>query len=689
MVVLYSSGVGYFEHAGTVRGNGSTELLFRSDQINDILKSLVLEDLDGGKIGTIAYPSQDPVEKTLKGFQVDITANPSLGDLLNQLRGASVRVTVHAETVEGTILGLEKRRKTLPGQNNQVVDEWMFNILSGTAMRSVWLDEVQKVELAEPELGRELREALSSLAGARNQDKKPVVINFQGNGDRKVRLRYVIETPIWKTSYRLILPQKTSDKSKLQGWAIVENQTDNDWTNVQLSLVSGRPISFIQDLYQPLYIPRPVVQPEVFASLRPQTYEAGMNGPVGTAQEFAAEAMTAAAPEAPSAAGGGVGGGRRALARAEQSMASRKGLRDASGELAEAQQAQQAQQDQLEKQAKEAPEPMDAAKSVASIASAGKVGELFQYTVGNVTLPRQRSAMLPIVSDDVEVERVSIYNAAVLPRNPLNGARLKNTTGKHWLQGPITVLDGSSYAGDAKIDDVPPDQQRLLSYGVDLQMVVDAKSSKQEDSIISGRIVKGILEVSHKHVFTQDYSMENKSDHDKTVVVEHPRRSGWKLTAPAKTDETTEALYRFKDTIKPKATAKLTVVEELTGPQTLALLPCDIGQIEFYRSSGAIAKEVKDALGEAVKRKGAMVDTQREIQQRTVRIGEITAEQGRIRDNMRTVTQNSAYYNRLLTKLNDQETQLEKLRGEIEDYQKALSQQQKDLESYLSSLSVG
>src|SRR6185503_13050144 len=114
--------------------------------------------------------------------------------------------------------------------------------------------------------------------------------------------------------------------------------------------------------------------------------------------------------------------------------------------------------------------PMDATSSVRSVASAAKVGELFQYTVGNVSLPRQKSAMIPIITDEVEVEKLSIYNASVLAKNPLNGARVKNTTDKHLLQGPITVLDGHSYAGDARVEDLPPGQERLISYGVDQQV---------------------------------------------------------------------------------------------------------------------------------------------------------------------------------------------------------------------------
>src|SRR6185436_19001077 len=116
---------------------------------------------------------------------------------------------------------------------------------------------------------------------------------------------------------------------------------------------------------------------------------------------------------------------------------------------------------------------MDAAASVRAMASAAKLGELFQYTVGNVTLARQKSAMLPIITDNVELERLSIYNASVLRTNPLNGVRLKNTTGKHLLQGPVTVLEKGAYAGDARVDNVPPGQERLLSYGIDLDVLVD------------------------------------------------------------------------------------------------------------------------------------------------------------------------------------------------------------------------
>jgi hypothetical protein len=334
---------------------------------------------------------------------------------------------------------------------------------------------------------------------------------------------------------------------------------------------------------------------------------------------------------------------------------------------------------------------IDATSSVASVASAAKVGELFQYTVGNVSLARQKSAMIPVITDDVQVERLSIYNQSVLPRNPLNGARVRNTTGKHLLQGPVTVLDAGAYAGDARIDDVPPGQERLLSYGVDQQLIVDATRVKEDSSVQTGKIIKGVLELTNKQVHSQEYLNENKGDKDKTLVIEQPVLPGWKLVEPAKADEATEAVYRFRGAVAAGKQSKLTVRQEIITGQQIEILPCDVGQLELYSKTGEIPKPVRDALAKAVSMKYAMVETTRQIGQRQKRIGEVSQEQNRIRENMKTVGANTRndYYNRLLTKLNEQETGIENLQKEIEGLQDKQRQQQKELEDYLASLNIG
>ncbi|MGE5099545.1 MAG: hypothetical protein ACM3SX_06125 [Deltaproteobacteria bacterium] len=653
-VVLFSSGVGYFEHAGSVRGNSATELRFKTSQINDILKSIVLQDQDGGRVGSISYPSQDPLAKTLRSFQVDITQNPSLAQLLNQLRGARVTLQSQAERLSGTILGVETRKKS--GEKGEPVDVSVLNLLTGATLRAVELQSINNLTLDDPQLQEELTRALAALVQARDQDKKPVTINFNGTGERHVRIGYVVETPVWKTSYRLILDDK-GKFGKLQGWAIVENQTESDWNGVSLALVSGRPISFMMDLYQPLYATRPTVVPELFAGLRPQVYEGA------TSTDTARVAMKAGVAGA-NARRIGYGPDGRPMASQLSEVVTTANMTVAN---------------------------LDAAASVQSVASTEKLGTLFQYTVADVTLARQKSAMLPIITDSVEAERLSIYNASVLRSNPLNGVLLKNTTGKHLLQGPLTVLDKGGYAGDARIDNVPPGQQRLLSYGIDLDMVVDNTKNTQSGSLLTAKINKGVLVVSRKLVASQEYAADNKTTKDKILVVEHPARYGWKLVDTQQPFETTPSVYRFKGSAVAGKVTVLTVKEEMVQNETIMLASAGIDQLAFYNRTGAgeIPKDVRDALAKAIQLKQTMVDVERDINMRNQRVAEITGEQNRIRENMKTVAQSTQYYDRLLAKLNEQESSIESLQKERDTLMARRDSLRRELEEYLNGLTVG
>jgi len=629
-VMLFSSGVGYFEHAGTVHGNSSTELRFKTSQINDILKSIMLQDRDGGRIGTITYPSQDPLAKTLKSFQVDIAQNPTLADLLNQLRGAHVSVQTGGERLAGTVMGVETRQKL--AAVGQPATTAVLNLLSGATIRSVELQSISNLSLDDPELQDELTKALAALSQARDQDKKPVSIAFNGAGERRVRIGYVVETPVWKTSYRLMLEPK-SNVARIQGWAIVENQTESDWNNVSLSLVSGRPISFTMDLYQPLYARRPNVVPELYASLRPQVYAGGISGRADTVQ------MRDAAAPAPQRRIGYDANGRPVVNQLQEVVVTAANL------------------------ASVAEKSFGTDNSVQSIANALKLGQLFQYTVGNVTLARQKSAMIPIITDTVCIERVSIYNARVLASNPLNGVWFKNTTGKHLLQGPLTVLENDAYAGDAQVDNVPPDQNRLVSYGIDLDVTVSQRTG-QTESLVGAKIVKGVLILDRRLARTVTYVADNKSTQAKELVIEHPLEPGWKLVDTPKPFETTASVYRFKGAAPANKVTTLVVKQELVQNETEALSNFDLPQLISYSNTGELSKAVRDALAKAIQLKQAVAALEEQEHARTQQINEITVEQARIRENMKTVAPSSQYYDRLLSKLNEQETTIERLLAE-------------------------
>ncbi len=282
-VTCFNSGVACYEHNGTVDGNAEILLKFKTSQMNDILKSLVLLDLSGSGTASVSYASQEPLARALKSFSVDISGNPSLGALLDQVRGAEVTLTA-PDKVTGKILGVEKHKQNILPADVLVEKEYL-NIMTGEGIRSIPLESVSAIHLNDPKLNEELSKALALLVDSRDTDRKSVQVDFEGKGERPVRIAYVTEAPIWKTSYRLVLGDKPESQaeahkaaaSRLQGWAILENTSDFDWDNVDLTLVAGRPISFVQDLYTPLYVPRPEVKPELYTSLKPQMYEEGMS----------------------------------------------------------------------------------------------------------------------------------------------------------------------------------------------------------------------------------------------------------------------------------------------------------------------------------------------------------------------------------------------------------------------------
>jgi hypothetical protein len=236
-IALYSSGVGYFQHDGTVNSRAQLNLRLDTNQINDMLKSLVVQDFGGGKVSTVTYGSRDPVTKTLGSFGINLNGNPTLGQILTQIRGEPVEVTA-PNSIIGTLLGVEKKTESIgEGSQHRIVEQEYVTLLTEDGFRSLPLASVQRIKLMNSALNAELQQALAVLATNHDAQKKTVSITFDGTGSRQARVAYLTETPVWKTTYRLVLDD---DKAPyLQGWAIVENQTPHDWRNVKLSLISG------------------------------------------------------------------------------------------------------------------------------------------------------------------------------------------------------------------------------------------------------------------------------------------------------------------------------------------------------------------------------------------------------------------------------------------------------------------
>ena len=657
-VVLFNSGVGFYEHNGKIDGTRRVELKFRTEDVNDLLKSIVLQDLGGGQVSAVTYEAREPLAHTLKTFRIDLTQNPTLADLLEQGRGERIQIEA-PQPIQGVIVGVETRTVT---ERDTAVEKSFLVLKTETGLRSVPMDSIVQCRLLNKKLDGEFDEALALLAAARATDKKTVNLEFRGQGNRDVRVGYIQESPVWKTSYRLVL--NGEKPPLLQGWAIVENTGDQDWEQVQLSLVSGRPISFIMDLYQPLFVQRPTVVSAEFAGMTPQTHdqdladrEAALNrragkpsGGAGFSGGFGGGGF-----------GGGFGGGVAAGATAADAEANRP---------------------------KSA--PFDPSQGVKTAADAGELGELFRYNIKEpVTLARHKSAMLPIINAQVQGKKVSIYNADAQAKHPANGFQLTNSTTLYMSQGPITVFDGGEFAGDARVEDVAPGAKRLISYAVDLDVEVAPDVTPRPDELLSVRIAKGILKIEQLKTRRHSYAIKNSSAERKTVLVELPIDSAWELRSSKEPTEKTRDLYRFEVIIDGGKSTQLIVEEQQKAPSEVQLVGASTNAVlALAAGAGRLNPAVEKAMRSLVELQKKLEAATGDAERVEASITAIDHEQARIRQNLAQLEKNSDLYNRYIKKLTDQEDEIEKSRKQLAGLREKVASQREALEGFVLNLNV-
>ena len=685
-VVMLNSGVGFLEHAGTIDGNSVIEFPVNVADINDLLKSLVVQDRGGGRVTSVNYGSPEPISQTLKTLAIDVTRNPSLAQIIHQLRGQKVELTVASDTkpVVGTVAGVERRRLAV-GREQQVIDQDIILLRTEAGLRSVTVDSVMLTKFSDPKTDREFQQALDLLAEARQQDRKQVKLDFRGQGQRAVSVGYVQESPVWKTTYRLVLDDE--QPPFLQGWAIVENTTAQDWTDVSLTLMSGRPISFQMDLYQPLFAARPVVGLNLHTSVSPRTYyqdlfaredeflAAGTNaggGPLGSTRRNINLGGYGGGQQG-GFGGGGFGGQQGGGGGGGFFGGGQQGGGIGGGMLAEP----------------GAKPKLNLAEGVESSATAEDIGDSFRYVIKTpVTLKRHESAMLPIVNDPIKGAKVYIFNPAVHTKHPLAGLKLTNSTELHFQQGPITVFDGGEYAGDARIADIPPGSTRLLTYAMDLDTEVVATDRRLADRVLVGlSIQNGGLLVKHLASRKSQYLIKNSGSHAKRVLIEQPVDVGWPNVEP-KPEEKTRDQYRFATTAEPGKPTTIVVTETSGIEERLVVQSMTVAQCELYLESKAASPKLLAALKELVQRKtvvASLATKRAEIEQLA---RDLNIEQIRVRDNLKSVSASESLQQRYLKKLTETEDQIEKQRELLVTARAEEARAQKDFETFAANLAV-
>jgi hypothetical protein len=627
-VSLLTSGVGYFEHSGRVSGGAEISLSFPLAAMDDALKSLVVRDPNGSGV-QVRYPSENYMWTALEDLAIDLRGWPNIIEILRRQQGAEV--TVVARGLAGRAQG-ESPDQTVSGvllsANNETLSVYDNN--SDGGIRVVWANAIRSVSFADPRLNEDLRKALAIISENKNAASRRVSVALDGNGTRDVRLSYVIPAAVWKASYRLDLSEQTPF---LQAWAIVDNDSGSDWEDAELTLVSGRPVSFTQQLYQPYRLLRQVKPLEIAGAAEAQVYGGAMM------QEMAV-ADTAS--------------GRNSVISARSMAFAKDEAMEVQAESGFA--------------AASVPSPSAVGRAFASSAAADS-GFSFEWTFKNpVTIARGQSVMLPLTEGAVEARKVLIFNgraASAQGTHPQIGVELVNTTGQKLPPGPVTVFDSGSYAGDALVSFLGAGEKRLLSYADDLS-VSGSVASNSRRTVSAVKVSDGVMTITRKTSYELAYTFSNTSMEEKSIIIEHPVRFNATLAVPEKADERTDSVYRFSLTLPARRSVTFQVVEEIPLSERLSLTGMSVDSFVSYASNAEIPQNVRAALQQAVALREATNAAATRVNEIDGELQRAHTEQSRVRDNLTAVGTETPAGAQYLERLREIDTRIDTINADYE-----------------------
>ncbi|UKJ77811.1 hypothetical protein [Azospirillum brasilense] len=647
-VLLSTGGVGYFEHEARVSGDAALTLEVRRDQVDDVLKSIVVYD-DRGGIGTVDLPGQEPLETAFRElpFTPEDLASPSA--LLNAMKGAEVQ-TSGSRAVSGRLLSVTEEYTQLPNGGGTVTRN-RVSLMTAEGLRQLVLEETDSLRFADPRVQAQLDSALAAVAGAAGKERRRLTIRTtapqaDAGAERTVRVAYVVAAPLWKATYRLTLPESAPGSAKgaeggtgdLQGWAVLENLSGDDWKGVELSVASGNPVTFRQALYSAYFVNRPEVPVEVLGRVLPPPDEGAVAADVmakaiepGVRSRAAAEsgaptAMAAPPPPSPAPAMSAPFAGAMPQRAAETT-------------------------------------PAESTEATAQV--------LFRYPQP-VTLANGGTMMMPITARAIPAERLSLYQPNTQPRHPLAALRLSNgDSGETGLPpGVLTLYEriggAAAYVGDARLATLPAGESRILSFAVDQAVTVD-RSEQPSRTLSRATLADGVLQLTVTDRQTTTYRIAGAAGEDRTVIVEHPRRSGWEMVQPtggAAPDLTADA-YRLPVAVPAGQTVTLAVALERPRIERFGISEMSPEQVRAYASSTELPPAAREALGKVATLRGAVADKERRVADLEREQGEIGKEQERLRQNLATLPRDSDLFKRTIAKMGEQETRLDGLSREL------------------------
>jgi hypothetical protein len=645
--------------------------------LNDVLQSLTVLDEGGGRIAGVNYNSTTPLAEQLKSLSLGMSDDPTSAELFQALRGQRVEVLGGpGGAITGRLLSIESRTEK-SGTGDATVDKFYLTIVASSgAARVIELTPALSVRPLDANLQGQLDRYLELLSSTHSTGLRHLTLDALGQGQRELRVSYISEVPVWKSTYRMVFPLTPNGNAIVQGWAVVDNTVGADWDNVQLSLVAGAPQSFIQPLSQPLYTRRPEIPISTEAQLTPQTHEAAeadenkaaavqsemMNNQVIAPTRIPRDIQMAGklyAPQQAGAAMASAGGGMGTGSAHGSGIGAGFGGNIGGGLY----------------------RPTDAIQ--AGDVSTNAFDDFFEYALTQpVTIHKNESAMVPILQQELPAEHVTLWSER--EPMPLRAVWLENKSKLTLDAGSFSIFESGEFAGEGLLDPIHPGEKRLLSYAADQAVRVKVTDRDNQRTLHHVRIVKGVVIETHMDVLSVTYSATNHAEADRMVLLEHPRRNnGWTLDEGLKADETAPNLYRFKMPVAAHSTAKLEVRER--GPEhTTVQLNGDNAETAYLLDLIKRVPDAQEKLDPVITAQIKVADLDQRIDASKKIEETAAADETRDRDNLTALKGNDAA-KRFVDELNRAEDLLQATRKQTAD----LEQQKKEAVEKLNELVAG
>ncbi|MHA2122943.1 MAG: hypothetical protein ACW990_17225, partial [Promethearchaeota archaeon] len=672
-VIIFKHGVSYYILEGILKGSSTFELEFKIDEMNDVLKSLfVLDTSKEGYISSISYDAALDTSQLLKSIMLNIPDKDSFSSLITQIKGADVDLTVTgAKQVSGKIMGIELTEKF--SKTEKIINKLLVLLQNDDIITKIAFADIKSFNIINPEIKKDLKFFLETVIAGKKKDAKNIKINCESGGndavERNIFVSYIRESPIWKTSYRLIMSKEQAAEQKclLSGWSLIENTTNQDWDNIELSLVAGMPVSFIYEFYRPIFIQRPVIHPPKILSAKPSEIEEGLElddfkDYAMAEMEASPKAMKKRAREA------------RVGSRPPPMAAPSGGFGRSVGTMSDTE-IYDKMKSQVQTQTKD-------------------LGELFEYNISNpVSIKRKQSALVPILTESIKAQRILLYNKNEYGKNPNACLEITNNTKLTLETGPVTIIYDDNLAGEAIIPFLNKEDTRLLNYAVEQAVIITHEQESENLKVHRVTFGSGYSYEYYYTNLTTIYKIKNKTDEEKELYLDHPKVSGYKFVEKSVEPEETSNYWRFKITLKPKEGINFKLKERKENYSSFNLWNYSkedlINRVGFYVKQKFINPELETQLKEIAE----LIQTLNNLKDQDTKLHNeremMTDEQVRLRDNISVLgddTQSISLKERYVKKMNNQESRFEEINKELETLDKKITALNENVDAKMEKL---